>query len=327
VSYRDVGVILNVVPKISPEGKVTMRVTPQVSSVSPTAQNLGNGLQSPVFNQQVVDTTIIAWDGETVAIGGLISRETTKNENKIPWFGDLPVVGAAFRYRTSTKRKQELLVILTPHVVRNRMDAERILAEEGRRMDWLLSDVVKTQGTSGMHPLFPTPPAAQPGAVDGALPVPVVPLPGSVPMGPPSTPLPVAPPPAGAGPSGDSLPPPRPVLPTPLPNPVNPGNTGGTAGSPTTAVPPPQERPLAGLSLLPGRGPGSSATPVGPVAGSAANPAVPVSAASPSATPNGTPGNASGTPGTMTPPDNAAGKNPSEQGKESDRWRWWRRSN
>src|SRR5262249_52316755 len=121
-NYRDIGVILNVIPHVNPDGKVTMRVTPQVSSVVPSNQfvNLGNGLLAPVFNQQIIDTTIIARDGETVAIGGLITRSDAKAENKFPWFGDLPVVGTLFRFRTQVKAKQELLVILTPHIVRNR---------------------------------------------------------------------------------------------------------------------------------------------------------------------------------------------------------------
>jgi len=65
-----------------------------------------------VFNQQVIDTTVIARDGETVAIGGLITRSDLKSENKIPLVGDLPLVGSLFRYRTQIKSKRELLVIL-----------------------------------------------------------------------------------------------------------------------------------------------------------------------------------------------------------------------
>ena len=120
-----------------------------------------------MFNQQIVDTTVIARDGETVAIGGLITRSDAKNENKMPWLGDLPDVGTLFRYRQQIKSKQELLVILTPHVVRNRFEADRILAMEGRRMDWILGDVVKTQGSSGMLPLFPAPPGRGRAARDG----------------------------------------------------------------------------------------------------------------------------------------------------------------
>ena len=103
-------------------------------------------------------------DGETIVIGGLISKSDIKNENKIPWFGDLPYVGAAFRYRTQAKTKKELLVILTPRVVRSKQDAERIMFEESRRMDWIVGDVLRTHGTSDMEPIIPWP-----GGMDGRM--------------------------------------------------------------------------------------------------------------------------------------------------------------
>ncbi|MFO0879228.1 MAG: secretin N-terminal domain-containing protein [Gemmataceae bacterium] len=278
VIYRDVGVILNVIPKINPDGKVTLRVTPQISSVSPELLPLGNGLQAPVFNQQIIDTTIIARDGETVAIGGLITRNDSKNENKIPMLGDLPYLGSLFRYRTQSKEKRELLVILTPHIVRNRMEAERILAEESRRMDWTIGEVIKTHGMTGMHPLFPPPPAPPAaGAVDGALPAPLTPTDPTLPPpvgGPaipsvndpvvPSTsnepqlprPRPMAP---GTTPSGPALPNPGPTSP-PLPRPTPMPPTAPAVS--TLAAPLPSaaagsnaeaDRPLQALTTLPGR--------------------------------------------------------------------------
>jgi len=139
-----------------------------------------------------VDTTVLAGDGETVAIGGLIQKSDHKNENKIPWFGDLPYLGSLFRYRTQAKTKTELMIILTPHIVRSRADADRILAEESRRMDWVLNDVVKTHGTSGLAPILPPPPALQEPPVLSMPAVPGEPVPVKpVPAGPvPSTPLP-----------------------------------------------------------------------------------------------------------------------------------------
>jgi len=92
--------------------------------------NLGNGLTAPEFDVQSVLTTVAANDGETVAIGGLISKTDTKSENKIPWFGDLPYVGAAFRYRTQSKSKRELMIILTPHVAWASQEAMQILADQ-----------------------------------------------------------------------------------------------------------------------------------------------------------------------------------------------------
>jgi type II secretory pathway component GspD/PulD (secretin) len=292
VLYRSVGVILNVIPKITPDGKVIMRVTPELSSLA-TTLSLGNGIMSPVFNQQRIDTTITARDGETVAIGGLITRMDTKNENKIPWLGDLPYVGAAFRYRTQTKRKVELLVILTPRIVRNRFDADRILAEEGRRMDWILGDVVKTQGTVGMHPLF-APNKLPPGGVDGMLSAPPVPappvpagptLPAPTPDGQLHMPRPVPGAPA-AGPKPDEL-----HMPRPLPGGPASATPAGAGAAPSEA------RPLAGLSTLSPAGP----LPVSPgvVTNNITAPAAPAPAVAPAT--------------------------PAEPSKEGSRWRLFRR--
>jgi hypothetical protein len=182
------------------------------------------GVITPEFDVQSVQTTVAANDGETIVIGGLITKADTKQENKIPWFGDLPYVGAAFRYRTQQKGKVELLVMLTPRVVRSKADMDRIMYEESRRMDWIVGDVMKTHGTLGMEPIVPAPGgidgrppgATPPGAMDGRMPAAM--FPGGSSYQPPafSSPL-MAPPPAGSmpPPAGSVLPAPTPLPPGP----------------------------------------------------------------------------------------------------------------
>jgi type II secretory pathway component GspD/PulD (secretin) len=245
----NLGVNLAVTPKINPDGTVVMRVLPEVSSLGSTIP-LGNGQTGQIFNQQQVSTTVVAADGETVAIGGLISKRDQKSENKIPWFGDLPYVGAAFRYRTQNKTKQELLVILTPHVVRCKADADRILAEEARRVDWILGDIARIQGTSGMEPVLNAPRAGDPAAVPAPL------------LGPG-----LAPPPPG-GPN-EVLPPPRPLNAPPAPVPpgaVPPAPVPGPV--PSGAIPPVQQsswaapQQTAPAAPPPGRSPSAVITDI-----------------------------------------------------------------
>jgi hypothetical protein len=144
-----------VTPKINPDGSVIMRVVPIVSSVSNTTVQITEGTFASAFDIQTVETTIIAQDGETVVLGGLIARRNEKDENKIPWLGDLPGVGALFRYRNQRKRKTELLVILTPQIVRCRADADQILHEQSGKMSWMMPDVLRTYGIHGMEPIMP----------------------------------------------------------------------------------------------------------------------------------------------------------------------------
>jgi general secretion pathway protein D len=257
-----------------------MRVTPQISSISQTQINLGNGVSAPVFNQQLLDTTVVARDGETVAIGGLITRISTKTENKVPILGDLPYLGTLFRYRTHVKAKQELLVIMTPHIVRTRAQAGRILCDEGRRMDWVLGDVVKTHGSRGMEPLFPPPPTSA-AELDGSMAAPLVP---ALPAAPTPHVLPgpsIVPPATPHAPiEGDRLPSPRiqPAVP----------ESGVHAPLPaaTTATP---DRPLGNLTTQSTQG----ATLLTQALESTSRPVpadiVPVLHAAPAATPQATP--------------------------------------
>ena len=117
ITYKDLGIQLQVTPKIAPDGTVTMRVIPEVSSEQQnTTIQVSNSVFATAFNVQTIETTVIVHDGETVAIGGLIAATTDRNETKVPWLGDLPWIGAAFRYRQQTKNKTELVVLLTPRV-------------------------------------------------------------------------------------------------------------------------------------------------------------------------------------------------------------------
>jgi len=229
VSYRNIGVQLDVTPQISPDGKVIMRVTPQISSAQAGTIPLGNGVNAQIFNVQTIDTTVVAEDGETVAIGGLISRVDNLTENKIPWFGDLPYCGSLFRYRANVTTRKELLVIMTPHVVRCRADADRILADEARRVDWVLGDGYFSHVTPGREPnlglpprlgLPPTPPPP-PGVVPGPMPLApdILPVPRPLPQ---EGPLPISAAPAPVTQAAYQTPAPAaPVLPPvgqPLPH-------------------------------------------------------------------------------------------------------------
>ncbi len=146
VEQQQVGIILKVLPQISPDGRIVMRVEPQVSRVSNSTVDIGNGVRGTIIDQTIASTTIEAFDGKTVVIGGLINKRDDKEQRGIPWLGDLPYVGALFRYRRQDKSKQELLIIMTPHIIRNPMDADRVFAEESRKMHWSLDDVQAIHG-------------------------------------------------------------------------------------------------------------------------------------------------------------------------------------
>ncbi|MEZ6143149.1 MAG: secretin N-terminal domain-containing protein [Zavarzinella sp.] len=151
------GTTLRVTPRINPDGKILMRVDPSVSSPQDSLIPLGNGLFATAFNLQQISTTVLVGDGETMVLGGLISKSDSRFESKVPWLGDLPYVGTLFRFRTQEQVKRELLFIMTPHIIRNSADSERLLMEEARKMNWRLQEIDKIYSgpTSGLGDRVP----------------------------------------------------------------------------------------------------------------------------------------------------------------------------
>ncbi len=240
VAYRNVGVQLQVTPHINPDGKVIMRVLPEVSKIdTATAVSIGNGTTAVAFDVQNVETTVIAQDEETVAIGGLIQKVDTKNETKAPWLGDLPYIGSLFRFRTQSKSKQELIVILTPHVVRSHFDAQRLLCDDAHKMNWCLNDVERIHGPLGLESC-PAPGGCN-NPVDGPMPPhPMVSGPFQI------SPLPeAAPQPATVQPGREPVAPPRQIQPAPAPM-VPP-----QALQPAPYAPPPQRQPATAPYMPP----------------------------------------------------------------------------
>jgi len=111
---KDTGVILEVTPQISKDGYVTMNLKPSVTELE-TSRYVD---QFDSF-KRATETTVMVKDGETVIIGGLIKTKHQHGVKKLPFFGDLPVVGAAFRYKTKDDSDKELIIFITPHIVKD----------------------------------------------------------------------------------------------------------------------------------------------------------------------------------------------------------------
>lgn len=119
ISYKDIGIILNVTPHINPDGLVIMDVAPQVSSFSDQTVPISSTVNAPVFNLRSADSRVGIRDGETIVIGGMMDDRKTETVQKVPILGDIPFVGLAFQRKQVTKTKTELLFFLTPHVAKS----------------------------------------------------------------------------------------------------------------------------------------------------------------------------------------------------------------
>lgn len=116
VSYRSVnaGVTLEVTPWVSSSGEINLDLHPSVSNLSvvPTDE------KPPVISNREVETTVRVKDGHTIVIGGLIQNVNSISENKVPVLGDLPVMGELFKSESEDVRKTELVIYITPHVLK-----------------------------------------------------------------------------------------------------------------------------------------------------------------------------------------------------------------
>ncbi|MDP6891920.1 MAG: secretin N-terminal domain-containing protein [Verrucomicrobiota bacterium] len=128
-SYEQVGVQLNVTPRISPDGLVKLDVEPTISSLSSSSVPISAGFDAPVINNRSASTMVSVQDGQTVVMGGLISTQDNVRETKIPLLGDIPYLGVAFKRTKKTRKRTELLIIMTPQIIETPEEIEKFSRE------------------------------------------------------------------------------------------------------------------------------------------------------------------------------------------------------
>jgi general secretion pathway protein D len=129
ITMQDTGVILSVTPRINESGRVQLDIEQEVSSVVKTTTS---NIDSPTIQQRRVKTTVVVSDGEVLALGGMIQDSTSKSSNQLPILGDIPGIGAMFANRKDSVAKTELVILITPKVVRDGTES-RLVTEEYRR--------------------------------------------------------------------------------------------------------------------------------------------------------------------------------------------------
>lgn len=152
IDYDDVGLILGVTPRISPDGTVVMEIDAEKSSLS-TQEGIpistsadGTVTRAPLVNTTRAQTTVSAANGETIVLAGLITKETNNTHRRVPYLSQIPILGDLFRFDSVIARRTELLIILTPQVIYTQEDSERIKQVEVARMSWCAADVFDVHG-------------------------------------------------------------------------------------------------------------------------------------------------------------------------------------
>jgi general secretion pathway protein D len=139
ITYQNVGIILRVTPFITSDGFVEMVVAPEISSISDSTVNFTTGIgtnnvggsSAPIINIRSADTVVVTPDKQTIVIGGLMATQKQKTDKKVPLLGDIPVLGWLFKHSVNSDVKTELLIFLTPTIVKDQR--EIAMMTEGER--------------------------------------------------------------------------------------------------------------------------------------------------------------------------------------------------
>ena len=134
VERRDVGIKLTITPQIADGDVVVLDVSEEVSAVVASAI-LDASQVGPTTTVRSAKTTVSVEDGHTAVIGGLISNTVRERQNKVPILGDIPLLGRLFRHESLTDEKVNLIVFLTPHIIRDSGDLARVSAHSRLKFD------------------------------------------------------------------------------------------------------------------------------------------------------------------------------------------------
>ena len=123
VERKDVGIKLAITPQISSDDSVRLDVNQEISDVVAASYLNPSGL---VTNKRSANTTVVVKDRETMVIGGLIRDNVTSSESKVPLLGDIPILGWLFKYNTTKVEKVNLMIFITPYIIKNEQDAQEM---------------------------------------------------------------------------------------------------------------------------------------------------------------------------------------------------------
>jgi general secretion pathway protein D len=129
IEYKDIGIILTVTPRISDGGLVTLEISVESSDVNTSAIPLGNLANVPVFTKKTAKTVLSVLESQMIVIGGLIQDSKTVSKRGIPLLSRIPLLGAFFGDQTYTIAKQELIILMLPHIISDQTQSKAVTDE------------------------------------------------------------------------------------------------------------------------------------------------------------------------------------------------------
>jgi len=131
IEFRDYGVKLQYTPTVMADGRINLRVRPEVSEITSTGAIRLSGTEIPGINTRMAETTVVLGSGESFMIAGLMSNSSTTSIDKYPGLGDVPVLGALFKSNGWRRNETELVIVVTPYLVKPVSESQIKLPTDG----------------------------------------------------------------------------------------------------------------------------------------------------------------------------------------------------
>src|SRR5690606_34197066 len=151
VEQEDVGIKMTVTPQISEGDYVFMNLDVEVSDTVQSDIGLDPNLVGPTLSLSQVTAPVVIKDGSTGIIGGLISESADRSKRQVPILGDIPGLGWAFRRKDNRRSKRNLVVLVTPHIVRDALDVQRLTDSRMEEVEEANFDVFFEKGLLKLH--------------------------------------------------------------------------------------------------------------------------------------------------------------------------------
>ncbi len=143
IEYKDIGIILSVTPRISDGGLVSLEISIEKSTVNASAVPLGNLQNVPVFGKKTAKTIVAVLEGQTIVIGGLIEDSKEKISKGVPLLSKIPILGGLFGTQEYDKKKTELIVLMTPHVIADQIQSKSVTEEFKEKVEGIKKELEK----------------------------------------------------------------------------------------------------------------------------------------------------------------------------------------
>jgi general secretion pathway protein D len=157
IDRKDVGIKLQITPQIASDDNVRLEIKQEISDLTVTP-GLNPNIVGPTTSKRSADTTVVIKDRQTMVIGGLIRDNVVSSTSKVPLLGDIPILGWLFKFKTTKIEKTNLMIFITPYIIKNETEATEITSRKGEALDEFRKEYrIEKKGYEPVLPVLPGP--------------------------------------------------------------------------------------------------------------------------------------------------------------------------